>query len=216
MPTSENRQYIEGVTNTPRTLVVDTSLGGDIFYRYDPYVAGKLDTVIGYTDGIEGAIGTSNTSTAAINGKLPTPINSRLPVDCLPASSLFATPSATTITTAVGTGFIDVDVSRFEFVGLEVSNTGATALNAFTVALQFHSAGNFNPKLISAADYTTNAALSNGNSTILCMESSASPVTLAGSGFVWMRLNVRGVFALRFLASVATGTTTLTIRGNGK
>jgi hypothetical protein len=185
--TPEQRQYIEGVTNTPRNLLVDTSLGADTFYRYDPFVAGKLDTVIanfstilGYTDGIEGAIGstnsalatisgytdgietligTTNSSLTGINGKLPTlTALSRLPAEV--TAPTYGNPSLTVAASvAVGssTGTF-ISTEQFKVFRLQVNNTGANALSAFEISTRCHASADMQVHLNAASHFTAPTA----------------------------------------------------------
>lgn len=119
----------------------------------------------------------------------------------------------TTLTTVV-----TVDVRNFRRMNIQIQNTGATALNAFSVQGRYNSGlgGFYNPRASTTADFTTNRALQTGNSTAFVLDASADLTVLAGSGSGWLELNVERYESIQIQATVASGTTNLRIDGIAK
>lgn len=93
-------------------------------------------------------------------------------------------------------------------VGVVVSNTGATAFNSFKVQWQKTSGGAFRD-WIGGSDFAAAAA---GITPWI----SGTPVTLAGGAAVDFDLLPGAAIALRFIATVASGSTTANIAVNQK
>lgn len=216
MPAYNSRVYIDG-TNTPRNRLIETSIGGND--NFTVYVVQMGDTNAGAagTDTADaGLISLTKrglTHLTTLIGRFPALISDRLPVNALSHSGDFATTSDVS-TTTTETTILTVNTANYEWMGVEIINTGATALNGFNVQIAFNSTNFFHTKLSSAGDYTTNTSLQNGNATTINQEFSGDPRTLAGGSRVWARLNLRGVYAVRFTATVASGSTTMAIRGH--
>ncbi|MDV3348100.1 hypothetical protein QGP82_05325 [Leptothoe sp. LEGE 181152] len=119
------------------------------------------------------------------------------------------------------TEIVIVDVSNSRTMGIQIENTGATALNTFVCSARYHSdlGGFFNPFAQSAADYDTNAGRQTGNTLNPVIASSAigfpagDPRTLAGGASAWLELNVARYQSVRFAASTASGSTDVRLRG---
>ena len=122
------------------------------------------------------------------------------------------------------TEIVIVDVSNLTTMGIQIENTGATALNTFVCSARYHSdlGGAFNPFAQSAADYDTNAGRQTGNVLNPVIASSAigfpagDPRTLAGGSSAWLELNVARYESVRFEASTASGSTDVRLRGVAK
>lgn len=109
--------------------------------------------------------------------------------------------TTTTVETALATIF-DIGTGFSDRIGIQVSNTGATALNAF--------------QLQGSIDGTTWVALATdagGFSTPLLplRRTIGAPVTLAGGATAQLLLNGGYYQRLRLRASVASGTTTTAV-----
>ena len=81
---------------------------------------------------------------------------------------------------------------------VQVKNShGATAFDAFNILRQAHTDGAWETIANAAGDYTT------PQSPII--EASASPVTLAAAASVHLRIEVKGMWAIKFQASGNAG-----------
>jgi len=79
-------------------------------------------------------------------------------------------------------------------MGVQIKNShGATAFDAFNILRQMHPDGAWETIADAAGDYTT------PQSPII--EASASPVTLAAGASVYLRIEVKGMWAIKFQAS---------------
>lgn len=102
------------------------------------------------------------------------------------------------------TEILNVPVAGRASLGICIKNVHATvAFDAFLIQYQYHPAGDFVTVASAAADWTT------PNWPVL--GKTATPVTLAAAGEVGMVLDVRGVYAVKVLASGNAAESTATI-----
>lgn len=99
-------------------------------------------------------------------------------------------------------------------LGITIQNAGGTALNSFQTKIRTHSSFTFHfPEATATADYGANTADQTGNATALIRKTNGDPTGLAadpGPGnYVWMRLNVESLESIEFIATVASGSTTI-------
>jgi hypothetical protein len=215
MPNYTNRTYVDG-TNTSRNRRAEVTSGADDFTSY---VVQLGDTNVGAAGSdtadapLIGLVKRALQTLTSILGRFPTALDAdRLKVVSDKQITNFQTASDVTVTSTTTTVITQV-TAGYENVGLEIINTGGAALTACSILVAFSTANWYYAKLGSDADYTTNTALQNGNSTIINMEASASPRLLAAGARAWLRLNVRGVYGIRITATCAT-TTTISVRGH--
>lgn len=124
--------------------------------------------------------------------------------------------TAVTVNTSLTT-VITVDVRSYSSLNLQIQNTGATALNAFSVQGRYNSSlSTYNPRAASTADFTTGRALQTGNPTAFVYDASADLTTLAGSTNGWLELNVERYESIQIQCRVASGSTTVRIDGIAK
>ncbi len=122
------------------------------------------------------------------------------------------TNSPRVATTTTGTGTItatatqtvcEINTENAKTVGIEVKNTGATALDLFSLFGKTSPLGNELALSALATDYT--------NAVYPVIKASASPVTLAAGATAWVFVDVTGLARLILKASANTTATTLSI-----
>lgn len=114
----------------------------------------------------------------------------------------FETPAAVAVTTT--TTILTVDhLDRLPYVNFEVENASATvALSAFKVQLQDHPSGEWYDFITTwTADHYTQLWLS------------GAPATLAATAKAHAILFIGAAYGMRFVATVASGTGSVKIRG---
>jgi hypothetical protein len=107
------------------------------------------------------------------------------------------------VTTAASSVELSVDEGAC-IAYVEVENTGAVALSAFKLYRQSTPQSDWELLTEIEADYVTPL--------LPVMETSGSPITLAGAAFWYCRLDVRGCHALKVTATTAATSTTVDIR----
>lgn len=173
---------------------------------------------IGVTDG--GAAG-SDTATSGLLGLvkrlltritnlidiLPTTLESgRFTTTITRGFSEFQTASVAVSTSATTVVIIDTQgVSR---IGLQVENQGAGALNLFEVAVRYNEAlgGFYNPRVSTAADFTTERGLALSNPLKVCIDASGNLSALAAGASGWLELNVANYRSIRINCRGAAAT----------
>ena len=101
---------------------------------------------------------------------------------------------------------LTVDCNGVSNLGLEVKNTGANPLDAFTVSAKFADGGTELPFASSAGNFSTPVFP-------LVRAATGTPVTLAAGASSTMFFDVAGISALVFKASAGSGATTLSFFG---
>ena len=118
--------------------------------------------------------------------------------------------SAVTINQAE-TVLATVDCRGRASLGIRISNTGANALASFNVDTRFNSSsGSYDRDANYAGAYAADSSASNGNSTLLIVKAGGNnPFTLAAGSSTWIKLNVKGIESIQFVATGDGGTTTV-------
>jgi hypothetical protein len=112
-------------------------------------------------------------------------------------------PQTLSVTTTASSVELDVDEGAC-IAYIEVENTGSVALSAFKLYRLSTPQSDYELLAESAADYVTPL--------LPIMETSGSPVTLGAAGFWYCRLDVRGCSGLKITATMASGSTDLSIK----
>ncbi|MBW4478647.1 MAG: hypothetical protein KME54_17745 [Tolypothrix brevis GSE-NOS-MK-07-07A] len=126
------------------------------------------------------------------------------------------TASAVTITTILTT-VITFDCRGKNTLGVQLQNTGATALSGLQVQARFNSALTiWNAVASTTADFTTSngKTANNGSAEIINSGvSSGTIITIPAGGNGWFRMRCEGMESVRIQAQVASGSTTMTASG---
>ena len=124
-------------------------------------------------------------------------------------SSIFASaPDAAVGTT--DTVLVTYAGAVFSAINVEMKNTGATAINTFRVQLQDHHEGEWY-NYVGGADFD---ASSPGEGVLWVMHT--RPDSLAPGATTHLRVDIGAAYGFRLIATVASGSTTITLRGYGK
>lgn len=126
------------------------------------------------------------------------------------------TASAVTVGTSLTT-VITFDCRGKSALGVQLQNTGSTALSALQVQARFNSNLNiWNTIASTNADFTTSNGKQGNNSSTEIINSGVSGgtiVTIPGGGDGWFRMRCNGMESVRIQAQVASGTTTMLSHG---
>lgn len=99
--------------------------------------------------------------------------------------------------------------NAIDYLGVHVSNAaGGGALDVFDVQFKYHPSAEYVTVATLATDYT--------NAVHPVTRASASPIALAAGASVFLVLDCRGVYAVKFLASADTDPATVTVEGGGR
>ncbi len=118
----------------------------------------------------------------------------------------FETDAVATVTTAATTILERTVGGVGGVICFEVQNEGAVALNGFDLQIKAHPAGAW-------SNYLTDTDFDDANNANLFFVTVTRPHTLAGPAKAVATVRVQGAYAVRFRAHVASGTTTVSIRG---
>lgn len=203
--------------------------GGSTAYRKatgvgtdgDPFVASFVE------DQLRTSVGTTTQLPADKTTLTATPATAYSEIQLLKAillnsSGIASYAEVTSGSTAVTVGtslttVITIDVRSYRKLNLQIQNSGATALNAFSVQGRYNSSlSTYNPRAASTADFTTGRALQTGNPTAFVYDASGDLTVLAGSTNGWVELNVERYESIQIQCRVASGSTTVRIDGIAK
>jgi hypothetical protein len=126
------------------------------------------------------------------------------------------TASAVTITTSLTT-LLTFDCRGKKALGVQLQNTGSTALSALQVQARFNSGLSIWNTIASIdADFTTGNGKQANNASTEVISSGVSGgtiVTIPAGGTAWFRMHCEGMESVRIQAIVASGTTTMLAHG---
>jgi hypothetical protein len=137
--------------------------------------------------------------------KLPDAVAGKIPTD-----NKFGTYGNPTlaVTAALSTGII-FDVAKFRRLRIQISNTGANALNGLEISTRSHASADFQVHLNTAAHYTSPAS---GSILRHCADlagAAIDPTVLPGSGKVIIAIDLRDFFASDIRIRATSAATTL-------
>jgi hypothetical protein len=122
------------------------------------------------------------------------------------------TATAVTVGTSLAT-VITFDCRGKSTLGVQLQNTGSTALSALQVQARFNSNLNiWNTIASTNADFTTSNGKQGNNASTEIINSGVSSgtiMTIPGGGDGWFRMRCDGMESVRIQAQVASGTTTM-------
>lgn len=101
-----------------------------------------------------------------------------------------------------------IDTNGYNRVGLQVENLGAGALNLFEVAVNYNESlgGFYNPRVATAADFTSERGLALSNPLKVCIDASGNLSALAAGASGWIELNVTNYRRVRIICRGAAAT----------
>lgn len=136
-----------------------------------------------------------------------------------PAFLEFSTTTPVSVGTA-NTELLVVDCRGWNHLAVTIANTGTTAFSDFFVAMRTNTTAAWRQLTFTESDFTTNVSKNSGNMGLHLIDTSnfggfgQAFLTMPASGSGWILMNVRGFSHVRFVATVAAGTTTATVFGN--
>jgi hypothetical protein len=150
--------------------------------------------------------------TASRTGSVHAKLRSLAEINYIESQTANAITIATTLT--VVNSF---DCRGKKILGVQLQNTGSTALSGLQVQMRFNNALTiWNTIASTDADFTTNNGKQSNNSNTEIISSGVSGgtiITIPAGGTAWFRVRCEGMESLRIQAVVASGGTTMLAHG---
>lgn len=120
-------------------------------------------------------------------------------------------PQTVTVTSSLAE-IISLDTKALvDLIGIEIVNTGSTALSDLQIQIRFNSANSYHAVIV-VADWTAILAGTQSLSNFLTALGTANPGTLTGSNaFAWFIINPQGIESISIKAQTASGSTSLSV-----